>query len=370
MLEIIHSFLSQGLWLYPVGLVAVTFFVILGYRVITGMLPPKPPADEKEFTKLLSDAGYEYDPSRDIFITRMNGWQKKVGYCRLYDEACPPLCLIIDSEPVEFEYNGKHWLIEFWKGQYYLNTGCEIGVYNTDKPEMDIPELFTGNFYDCVGKDDMLEIQFILYKNGRELFFREEKHWWLTGFKTGEFSEPSELTMRARIAFKDTVMCHNFLTALKKLGYQDHEILTNGIVAEFLLDKPRSGQPISRTADTDWLMQRYNEHCCRIFNEVTAGCNTWPEKLQAIRTKEPQLYNAVIGIGKTAEVFKIFGKLKKHSKTKIKPRQLKQKKSKQPTQKQQQPKQGRPKQEQPKQPNRKQPEANRQTPGNNNRLPY
>lgn len=339
MLEIIQLHLSEGLWLYPVGLAIVSFFVIMGYRVITNMMPPKPPADEKEFEKLLSDAGYAYDPSRDIFITKMNCWQKKYGYCRLYDEACPPMCLIIDSEPVEFEYKGKHWLIEFWKGQYYLNTGCEIGVYNTDKPELNIPELFTGTFYNCVGKEDMLEIQFILYKNGKELFFREEKHWWLTGFKTGEFSDPSELTLRIRITFKDTVMCHNFIKAMKKIGYQDHEILTNGIVAEFMFDKPHTEQPLTRTVDTDWIMQRYNEHCCKVFQEVTEGCNTWPEKLAAIRTKEPHLYNGVIEAGKTAEVFRAFLKLKKHvkfpkiksnPKTKSKQKEPKQKEPKEP----------------------------------------
>ncbi|HWQ78754.1 MAG TPA: DUF4474 domain-containing protein [Anaerovoracaceae bacterium] len=324
MLDIIQLQLSGGLWLYPVGLAILSFFVILGYRLLTSMLPQNVQTDEKDFDELLSDAGYEYDPSRDIFITKMNCWQKKYGYCRLYDEACPPMCLIIDSEPVEFDYNGKHWLIEFWKGQYYLNTGFEIGVYNTDNPELDIPELFTGTLYDSVGKEDMLEIQFILYKNGKELFFREEKHWWLTGFKTGEFSEPSELTARIRIAFKDTVMCHNFIKAMKKIGYQDQEILTNGIVAEFMFDKPHTEQPLTRTADTDWIMQRYNEHCCKVFQDVTAGCNTWPEKLTAIRTKEPYLYKAVIGVGKTAEVFKAFSKLKKHSKKKMKPKPAKQ----------------------------------------------
>ena len=312
MLDIIQLFVSEGLWIFPVVLALLSALVIVTYRLITKAMPQKAPADESEFYELLDKAGYEYDPSRDIFVTKMDCWQKKYGYCRLYDEACPSLCLIVDSEPVEFEYDGKYWLIEFWKGQYYLNTGFEIGVYNTDKPELDIPELFTGNFYDAVDKEDMLEIQFILYKNGKELFFREEKHWWLTGFKTGLFSEPSELTARIRITFKDEVMCHNFIKAMKKLGYQDHAILTNGIVAEFMFDKPRSKQPLSRTPETDWMVQRYNEHCCKVFQEATEGCATWPEKLAAIREKEPHLYNAVIEVGKGAEVFKVFEKLKKH----------------------------------------------------------
>lgn len=302
----------EGFLIYPAILVLITLFVFSAYRVITKLLPRQPAKDEKEFDELLSDAGYEYDPSRDIFVTRMNAWQKKYGYCRLYDEACAPMCLILDSEPVYFDYGGKKWLVQFWKGQYYLNTGCELGVYYTNKPEIDIPELFTGNFFKTVKEKDMLEMAFTLYKNGKELFFREERHWWLTGFKTGEFSEPSELTMRIRITFKDSEMCQSFLNAMNRIGYKEEEIATNGITVEFMFDKPHSPQPMTRTEETDYLMQKYNEHCCREFRDIAGQYDTWPEKLQAIREKEPQLYNAVIGVGKTREIFKAFDLLRKH----------------------------------------------------------
>lgn len=59
----------------------------------------------------------------------MNPWQRKYGYCKTYDEASPLLGMIIDSEPIHFEYDNRYWLIEFWKGQYGMTTGCEIGIY-------------------------------------------------------------------------------------------------------------------------------------------------------------------------------------------------------------------------------------------------
>ncbi len=64
-------------------------------------------ADETEFDKLLSDAGYAYDPIQDIFITKMDAWQRKYGYCALYDEAAVAAGMIIVSEPVRFEYEGS-----------------------------------------------------------------------------------------------------------------------------------------------------------------------------------------------------------------------------------------------------------------------
>jgi hypothetical protein len=88
---------------------------------------------------------------------------------------------------------------------------------------------------------------YTLYRNGKELFHREEKHWWLTGFKPGEFSEPWELSVKYRIQFKDSGMCKSFVRAMKKLGYQEHEIITNGTAVEFLFDKPHSPQPLTRT---------------------------------------------------------------------------------------------------------------------------
>jgi hypothetical protein len=242
----------------------------------------------------------------------MNAWQRKYGYCRLYDEAAAPTGMIIDSEPVTFEYDGKRWLIQFWKGQYYLNTGCEIGVYYTDGPDLNVPNFFNGTFYRCADNADRLEMAYTLFKNGRELFHRQEKHWWLTGFLPGEFSEPWELSVQFRITFKDANMCSCFIRALRRIGYQDHEFNTNGISVVLVFNRTHTPQPITRTEETDWIIQRNNERVCGRFQEVTAGCTTWPQKLAAIREKEPFLYEAVVNIGKTRQIFKSFDRLRSY----------------------------------------------------------
>jgi len=292
-----------------------TIFVYLSYRIVRNLYPRKGatvPEEDREFYKLLNDAGYELDESQGIFYSKMNAWQRKFGYCRLYDEAMAPLGMIIDSDYVQFEYAGKRWLIEFWKGQYYLNTGCEIGVYYTDEPDLAIPNLFNGTFYKCVDNANRLEMAYTLFKNGRELFHREEKHWWLTGFLPGEFSEPWELSVRFRVTFKDADMCGSFLRGLRKIGYQPHDFVTNGITVEFMFERTHTPQPLTRTEETDWIIQRNNERICNRFQEVTGRCPTWPEKLKAIREEEPFLYEAVINVGKTRQIFKVFDKLKKY----------------------------------------------------------
>lgn len=313
MYDIIKYQLESGILVYPAILVLMLIFAYFSWRIVRNLIPhPVPPGGEEEFYQLLSDAGYQLDPVQGIFYTKMNAWQRNFGYCRLYDEAAAPSSMIIDSEPVEFEYGGKRWLIQFWKGQYYLNTGCEIGIYYTEKADLHIPNLFQGAFYKCVDNANRLVMAYTLYRNGKELFHREEKHWWLTGFKPGEFSEPWELSVKYRIQFKDSGMCKSFVRAMKKLGYQEHEIITNGTAVEFLFDKPHSPQPLTRTEETDWIIQRNNERVCNRFMEITGEYDTWPEKLRAIRREEPFLYEAMINVGKTRQIFKAFDKLKKY----------------------------------------------------------
>lgn len=299
--------------MYPAILVLLIIFIYLTYRILRNFSPKQPIENGKnEFDKLLGDAGYAYDQDQNIFYAKMNAWQRKFGYCRLYDEAAAPAGMILDSEPVCFTFNGKRWMIEFWKGQYYLNTGCEIGVYYADGPVLNVPDLFQGTFYHCVKNRNRLDMEYTLFKNGKELFHRSGRHWWLSGFRPGEFSEPWELSMKIRIRFRSRKMFWNFIMALKKIGYQDHELNLDGTTVEFLFDKTHTPQPMTRTEETDWIIQRNNEKACTRFREITKGYYSWTGKIRAIQDKEPYLFEAITNFGKTKQIFKSFEKLKSY----------------------------------------------------------
>lgn len=313
MIELIETQLESGILVFPSILVLMMIFVYLISRIIGNLSSRSVKSDTEEFEKLLSDAGYSFDPTQNIFYSKMNAWQRKYGYCRLYDEAAAALGMILDSEPVRFEYGGKRWLIQFWKGQYHLSTGCEVGVYYTEEPDLIIPQLFRGTFYQCADNKNRLDLVFTLYKNGRELFYRNGKHWWLTGFRPGEFSETWELTMRVRINLKDAAMCRSFVRGLKKIGYRDQEIFANGVTVEFTFDQPHSPQPLSRTEETDWITQRNNERICNMYREITEEYDLWPDKLRAVHERQPLLHQALFNIGKTRQIYKVFDKLKKYA---------------------------------------------------------
>jgi len=261
--------------------------------------------DYDELDKAIEIAGYAYDSKQDIFFSIMNPWQRTIGYCRLFDEAAAPLGMIIDCEPIYFEYNEKKWMIGFWKGQYDLVTGGEIGVY-TGALDLKIPGFFTGSFYNCARDSDLLQMSFILRKNGNVLFTREGKHWWLTGFKLGEFSEPSELTMDIKIALKDKLMRDAFISGLRKTGYSDNEFSIDGNSVSFIFDIPRSEQPITRTNSTDKIIQRKNELLCTKYQEITKGFDNLQDKVKAIEEHAPELYQKIIKIGKAKPIFEIY----------------------------------------------------------------
>ncbi len=304
----IQSIFGTGanLWV-PVIIICVLLAAAVFHLVVTGRgktAKPLEPEDDDELYELIKDVGYSYDPNQDIFYSIMDPWQRKMGYCRMFDEASAPLNMIIDCEPIYFEYGGKRWLIEFWKGQYAMCAGGEIGVYNTDGPDMDIPGVFNGTFYNCAGNGELLYMSYALVRNGEILFRRSGRHWWLTGFKLGEFAEPSELTMYLSIGLRNKAMCNAFIRGLEVAGYSDNEIMEDDNIVSLVFGKARTPQPLSRIPETDWVIQRKNEYLCEKYQEITSQYDSFPEKMAALKEQAPELYDAALNIGKARELFK------------------------------------------------------------------
>jgi UDP-2,3-diacylglucosamine pyrophosphatase LpxH len=283
-------------------------------RTILAAILFKKKIDDETLDEIIDTAGYSYDANQDIFYSKLYPWQRNLGYCRLYDEAAIVSGMIIDCEPVYFVYGGKKWLIEFWKGQYGMTTGCELGVYYTDDFDLDVPEIFTGTFYNAVADEDMLYMSCSLMKHGKTLFTREGKHWWLTGFILGEFSEPHELVMDISISFKDRVMRNAFIKGLQRAGYSYRDYYANGNTIRFTFDQPRTPQPIARTPATDWVTQRKNELLCKKYREITDSYDNLTDKINAIIEYEPGALKELFNIGKGKPSFREYRKIRRHTK--------------------------------------------------------
>lgn len=265
---------------------------------------------DEDLDKALKIAGYTYDPKQDIFYSNMDPWQRMLGYCRLYDEAAAPMGMIIDCEPIYFEYEGKSWMIELWKGQYDMATGGEIGVYTTERTGLDIPGI--GVFYNCADNTDRLKLSYTFKKNGETLFIREDIHWWLTGFKLGEFSEPSELTMDISITLKDDMMCSLFLEGLKNTWYPENDISVNGYTVSFKFGEPFTEQPKTRIPETDSLIQRKNKLLCDKYQEITKPYDRFPDKIKAVQAQAPELIEEILNIRKSKQLLAMYEIIKEY----------------------------------------------------------
>ena len=253
--------------------------------------------DEKiqKLDNALRPFGFLYDPKQDIIYSRLHPWQRKMGYEKTFDEGAVLLSMVIDCEPVYFEYEGKRWLIELWKGQYGMTTGAEIGVYRAEKPEDFKPGDERGLHYDAVDDDELLFMQYVLYRSEEEILRRKARHWWLTAFEPGLYSAPEELSMCVKIVFPTERMCYAFFKGLLDGGYRSREAYFGGNYVTMYYDCPKRKQPRRNYRILRWLAQKNNKRNCRLYQKRTRMFGTDLDKITFLRYRYPVLYRTLIG---------------------------------------------------------------------------
>lgn len=174
--------------------------------------------------------------------------------------------MVFDCLPVYFDYAGRTWLIELWKGQYGICTGCEIGVYYADRI-LEKKERALAHFR-SVKDDDMLRLSFVLFHERNTLARLCAKHWWLTAFRVGYFSSPGELSLHAAIALASPAMAGAFLDGLIDAGFSSDEITVCGRTVSFTFrESVPAGGYWRRLRER--LMQRMNHLGCRLYLFLT-----------------------------------------------------------------------------------------------------
>lgn len=258
-----------------------------------------------ELNKDLAPWGFAYYLPQDLFYSPKDCWQKKCGYCQLYDAGAAALGMVIDSEPIYFEYAGKNWLIEFWKGQYGMTTGCEIGIYNTTDPVRRNLLGFNTTLYNAVEDSDQIYMSYTLKKNKKIILQRNEMHWWLTAFKLAEFSQPSDLTMLTEITLKDSTMKDAFVEGMINAGYKTKHLTIRGNSVAFTFDKPRNRQPLTRTAIIEFVVQTTNRRNCMAYNIATKPiADNTLDKIFFVKEQAPTLYRGIMNIANSTDMFK------------------------------------------------------------------
>lgn len=169
--------------------------------------------------------GYSLDLTQNYVYTGINVWQRSLGFNIFYDIFCylTPFFFHYTTQRVKFNYEGKDWMFQMWKGRYAIANGGELGIYTR-------PEEKDGTFYDCAADEDMLVMSIEVY-HGEDLIFKHGPllHWWVTGFAISDTAYlPQSLTLISTIELKDEEMLRVVTEALdKKAGIIDYE--TDGL---------------------------------------------------------------------------------------------------------------------------------------------
>ncbi len=160
--------------------------------------------------KILEFAGFEYDAEQCIYYSQMEPLQRYFGFNYIYDMMAPIAGMYYDTKRIQFDYAGKDWMIQLWKGQYGITAGAEIGLYNkTDKIMQ----------YDCASNDELITMSFDFYNQNEYVFSRgPEKHWWLTGFKVFHAGVPMAIDLDITLEFPDVQMANAFEQGLKEVA--------------------------------------------------------------------------------------------------------------------------------------------------------
>ncbi len=169
--------------------------------------------------------GYSMDLNQNMVYTGLNTWQREMGFNIFYDIFCylTPFFFHYTTLRFPFNYGGKDWQIQMWKGRYAIANGGEVGIYTRDESK-------SGSFYDCGSDEDMLVMSLDVYHGDELLFHRDPTlHWWITGFHVNDTAYlPESLTLVTTITMRDNDMLKAFTDALKKKDlFLDYEV--NGL---------------------------------------------------------------------------------------------------------------------------------------------
>ena len=213
--------------------------------------------------ELAQPFGYAYHCCCGFFSSTLDAWQKSAGYTWIYDFMAPRFQMVLDSLPVYFNYRGRTWLIEFWKGQYGINAGAEIGIYHADRL-LSETEYRTAHFQ-AAGEAEMLNCTMQLSLENGACVKISERHWWLTAFLPGVFARPSSLCLKATVCFGSREMLEAFYRGLCRAGFAAEGITVQNLCLCFTFHRPVQEHYGFLTRLRRRLSQCLNRMNCRLF---------------------------------------------------------------------------------------------------------
>ena len=155
--------------------------------------------------------GFYFNAEEGTAWTGKNVWQRNMGYGFLYDLICycNPFFISFKTQRIKFTYDNKDWMIQLWKGRYFITNGSEVGVYTR-------PQYAVGSWYGCADESEEMPVSMDLTHNGNTIVsIPKEDAWWLSKFKVDKTSYlPEDMVLTTTITVKDEEMLEAFTDAI------------------------------------------------------------------------------------------------------------------------------------------------------------
>lgn len=287
----------------PILYILITLFLIILLLILAAnahlkcsrlkVLHTPDPEKLEHLNTLISPFGFQYDPAADYFYSEIHCWQRKYGYRYSFDSSAAAFGMIFDCEPVYFDYGGRHWLIEFWKGQYGMSAGAEVGIYAINEEQSGALEP-EKRHYRNIGDAELFPIRICLFHKETLIAVRDEKHWWLTAFFPGKYYPPQTLSAKISITFPDYEMCNAYIDGLKRTGYAASDISRCLFTVTVPFAKPRSRQPAAQQSVAAKLRLHLNHFCCFLYQHLTGGFANTLDQLEYLSCLSPALPELVL----------------------------------------------------------------------------
>jgi hypothetical protein len=175
-------------------------------------------------------SGYDYVPAGYMTRQAVGNFKKIGGYNIFYDLMAPLVLINVETLRFTFDYQGKDWMVQLWKGQYYYTSnGAEIGIY--EKPKWR-PIFWSG-------ADTLLDMGFSLWYGAEKIVdYSPTNTWWAGGFRYGNLLltpiyPAKQLRMTGSIAFADKAMLEAFMSSVEENKPREFTGQADGLVYRF-----------------------------------------------------------------------------------------------------------------------------------------
>ena len=175
--------------------------------------------------------GFNFNIADLTMYATVDCWMRNFGFCLFYDviAGTMPWFFNYNTRRFKFDYDGKEWMIQVWKGNYVITNGAEVGIYNRDASK-------SGTFYNCVNDEEMLDMSMQVCAGEKILVDKPmQKHWWINGFNlSGRMYLPSLLTLKFSIVMPDEEMRDAFCESIDKHYRKDVSYTVDGLTVNVI----------------------------------------------------------------------------------------------------------------------------------------